>query len=825
MPRASKSKPLSAALDLKSTYMATVDEVLGSGATMREGHVSENSDTSPVSVDASAYSRGFGTSDGLCSCARCLRKSAPFTSDYREAVNDVARCLARLDPDYRAAVAEEFIKGTTTIQTSAADNERQELAEAICQAAIEQADPVQLGELLSNQVVDNVTAAEIADILALLAAQRGHASIIPILADNGAQFDRPDFHRGGPPLMHAVNNGHASTVAALLEANADIDDMDNAGQTALMVAVFSDRAQAAEVLIKHGKADLEAEDDIGRTAVSHAAKYGSVDCLNLLGNAHADVFHKDREGKTPLQIAEASSRSEAVLALKKWQSLQTMRMRCEKKRQKDATQQQAELTAEQIAERKAKADAFAEALLAEDAAEKERGQSQKLKAKKAKAKGKGKTASALAPVGDNLPAAADAAPKGLSSSRGAALRGGSASREERRDYDEDPPQQAPKSYPAGVRHVPAHPAPRAAALEHHNGRPIYTGGSGSEYDHSPGPDSDYGAGSEDYDYVPTRSGRGAARGRGAAVRGRGGRGPPAQERGGRGQAARPQPELAAADPRAFIPGLAMAAAPQLPPDRANPDPLAFGTVVAGPKQQLNALLLQLPAMKEDPEQELGLQFLLREIRKVQSSAAKQGSSLPVEADMAARELTATLGARAQLQAAISARPVNALALQLACEAGRECKLLHRGLLMAADSKLRNIRAKTNPEAAAYFTAPRQQSEARPYDPRQQHPDARQHPDGRTQRGELRPPRGEPKRGPEARTRSDSRQHGDPRQQHPEARPHAEPRQQQYVPEQPHPQYEPHRQHAPQTEARNGRQAPQEFAEVPEVREIIQLFRT
>ena len=118
--------------------------------------------------------------------------------------------------------------------------------------------------------------------------------------------------------------------------------------------------------------------------------------------------------------------------------------------------------------------------------------------------------------------------QGLSSSRGAALRGGPASREERRDYDKDAPQQAPKSYPAGVRHVPAHPAPRAAALEHHNGRPLYTDGSGSEYDHSPGPDSDYGAGSEDYDYVPTRGGRGAARGRGAAVRGRGGRGPPPQ---------------------------------------------------------------------------------------------------------------------------------------------------------------------------------------------------------------------------------------------------------------------------------------------------------
>lgn len=37
-----------------------------------------------------------------------------------------------------------------------------------------------------------------------------------------------------------------------------------------------------------------------------------------------------------------------------------MRMRCEKRKQKDAIKQPAELTAEQIAERKAQADAFAE---------------------------------------------------------------------------------------------------------------------------------------------------------------------------------------------------------------------------------------------------------------------------------------------------------------------------------------------------------------------------------------------------------------------------------------------------------------------------------
>lgn len=78
------------------------------------------------------------------------------------------------------------------------------------------------------------------------------------------------------------------------------------------------------------------------------------------------------------------------------------------------------------------------------------------------------------------------------------------------------------------------------------------------------------------------------------------------------------------------------------PDRANPDPLAFGTVVAGPKQQLTALLHQVPAVKEDPEQDVELQNLLRKIRKVQSLAAKHGVALPAEADTAVFELTRTL---------------------------------------------------------------------------------------------------------------------------------------------------------------------------------------
>lgn len=87
--------------------------------------------------------------------------------------------------------------------------------------------------------------------------------------------------------------------------------------------VCPDRHQAAEVLIKEGAADLDAEDSMGRTALSHAAKYGSVDCMNLLANCHADIFHKDHDGKTPVQIAEGNgnARTETVTLLKRYQQV------------------------------------------------------------------------------------------------------------------------------------------------------------------------------------------------------------------------------------------------------------------------------------------------------------------------------------------------------------------------------------------------------------------------------------------------------------------------------------------------------------------------
>ena len=145
-------------------------------------------------------SQSFGSDSNEKKCCCCF---------CREALNDVAMRLAHLD------ISDDDENDNHSSTSQSPDQASQELAEAICQAAIEQADPVQLKELL--KAVDDNRAAEISNTLALLAAQRGHANIIPVLAEEGADFNSCDRYRGGPPLMHAANNGHANTVKALLE--------------------------------------------------------------------------------------------------------------------------------------------------------------------------------------------------------------------------------------------------------------------------------------------------------------------------------------------------------------------------------------------------------------------------------------------------------------------------------------------------------------------------------------------------------------------------------------------------------------------------------
>ncbi len=77
-----------------------------------------------------------------------------------------------------------------------------------------------------------------------------------------------------------------------------------------------DRAGAAEALLEGGAA-VDTLDAKGRGALHHAARYGSLDCLAVLAQQHADAFRPDADGRSPLDVAEDCARTEAAALLRK----------------------------------------------------------------------------------------------------------------------------------------------------------------------------------------------------------------------------------------------------------------------------------------------------------------------------------------------------------------------------------------------------------------------------------------------------------------------------------------------------------------------------
>lgn len=191
------------------------------------------------------------------------------------------------------------------------------------------------------------------------AARYGRPEVVHALLSRGADPDAATG-MGETPLHHAVlASAGTDCVAALLDAGADIDEETDEGVTALMLAARTAHLEMLEWLLDHGAlvdartvtgdtalimasdgrnewtrdfsfnsrieqcmrrlvqagADINATNDGGVTAV-HAATWGfdagRVSCLLELG---ADPNIADRDGRTPLSVAQAKGHAAMVQAL------------------------------------------------------------------------------------------------------------------------------------------------------------------------------------------------------------------------------------------------------------------------------------------------------------------------------------------------------------------------------------------------------------------------------------------------------------------------------------------------------------------------------
>ena len=119
---------------------------------------------------------------------------------------------------------------------------------------------------------------------------------------------------GRVPLHYAALFGDLHRAEELIRAGADVHTSDHDGQTPLHYAAQGCSISVAELLLVKG-AHVDAEDADGNTPLWNAAMRtrGDGPIVQVLMSRGADPRHRNREGRTPVELARALSGTELDL--------------------------------------------------------------------------------------------------------------------------------------------------------------------------------------------------------------------------------------------------------------------------------------------------------------------------------------------------------------------------------------------------------------------------------------------------------------------------------------------------------------------------------
>ncbi|XP_047520141.1 probable protein S-acyltransferase 23 isoform X1 [Pieris napi] len=152
------------------------------------------------------------------------------------------------------------------------------------------------------------------------ACRKGHASVVQVLLQSGVAVNAADF-KGLTPLMTACMYGKTATAAYLLGMGAATRLSDINGDTALHWAAYKGHADLVRLLIYSG-VPLHCTDNFGSTPLHLACLSGNLTCVRLLCEkalfqVKAELEPRDKNGKTPLMLAQSHRHAEVVKLLQK----------------------------------------------------------------------------------------------------------------------------------------------------------------------------------------------------------------------------------------------------------------------------------------------------------------------------------------------------------------------------------------------------------------------------------------------------------------------------------------------------------------------------
>ena len=129
---------------------------------------------------------------------------------------------------------------------------------------------------------------------------------------NEVQFWLPDDNgEGSTPLLTACTHGRTEVVQALLEHGANPHDEDFTYSTILYATVNGYR-DIIVLLLNAGVNINVGNGEYWGTPLFIAARFGHIDCLDLLLEQGADIEARNEDGYTPLMIACIKKRVDAI---------------------------------------------------------------------------------------------------------------------------------------------------------------------------------------------------------------------------------------------------------------------------------------------------------------------------------------------------------------------------------------------------------------------------------------------------------------------------------------------------------------------------------
>ena len=118
-------------------------------------------------------------------------------------------------------------------------------------------------------------------------------------------------------LLHfASRGGNPEVIELMLSLVPSIDSVTNEGVTPLMIAAAHDKLQAAKYLLKHG-ADPSLQSNKGCNVLHFASQGGNPEVIELILGHVPSIDSITKEGVTPLMIAAANGKLQAVKCLLK----------------------------------------------------------------------------------------------------------------------------------------------------------------------------------------------------------------------------------------------------------------------------------------------------------------------------------------------------------------------------------------------------------------------------------------------------------------------------------------------------------------------------